>query len=46
MGTIFKVFIKSVTILPLFFCFGFWVLGPEAGGILAPPQGSSLQPLH
>ena len=46
MGTIFKVFIKSVTILPLFFCFSFSVLGPEAGGILAPPQGSSLQPLH
>ena len=39
MGTIFKVFIKFVTVFPLFFCFGSLVLGPESGGILAPSPG-------
>lgn len=39
MGTGFKAFIKFVTVFPLFFCFGSLVLGPGAGGILAPSPG-------
>ena len=37
MWAIFKVFIEFVTILPLFFMFGFF--GREARGILAPRPG-------
>ena len=37
MWTIFKVFIKFVTILLLFYVF--WFFGPEACGILAPRPG-------
>ena len=42
MWTIFKVFIEFVTVLLMFYVFGFF--GHEAGGILAPQPGIKPSP--
>ena len=41
---IFKVFVEFVTALLLLFIF--WFFGHDAGGILAPDQGSNMHPLQ
>ena len=46
MWTIFKVFIKFITILLLFYCFMFCYFGHEACEILAPNQRWNPQALH
>ena len=47
MWTIFKVFVEFVTIMLLFYDFGFFSFGHKSCGLLAPPnQGLNQHPLH